>query len=95
MVLNEEKYELLSHPPISGNDGQDLPMTGFEYFTSSGLQITPVDSVTVRDLGVTVCSDLPVQLIFCFHWPETMELSPLSRKISAKFKIRQGCSRQN
>ena len=56
MVLNEEKYELLSHRPSSGNDGQDLPMTGVEYITSSGLQITPVDSV--RDLGVTVCSDL-------------------------------------
>ena len=56
MVLNEEKYELLSHRHNPGKDCQPLPMTGTEYITTSGTTITPSDSV--RDLGITVCSDL-------------------------------------
>ena len=56
MVLNEEKYELLSHRQSRGQNEQLLPMTGVYYTTTAGSQILP--SEAVRDLGVTVTSDL-------------------------------------
>ena len=56
MVLNEEKYVLLTHRHNPSSTINTFPMVGIEYTTSGGTQISP--SEHVRDLGITVSSDL-------------------------------------
>ena len=56
MVLNEDKYVLLSHHHSQNSQMNLFPMAGIEYTTSGGAQISP--SEYVRDLGIKVSSDL-------------------------------------
>ena len=58
MVLHEDKYELLCHSIRKSNLLPQLPFSKqyFEYNTTKGTSITPCD--LVRDLGVTISSDL-------------------------------------
>ena len=56
MVLNEDKYVLLTHKHNPNSHMNLFPMTGIEYTTSGGTKISPSDHV--RDLGIKVSSDL-------------------------------------
>ena len=56
MVLNENKYVLLTHKHNTNSSMDLFPMAGIEYTTSGGAQISPSDHV--RDLGIKVSSDL-------------------------------------
>ena len=56
MVLNEDKYVLLTHKHNPNSHMNLFPMTGIEYTTSGGAKISPSDHV--RDLGIKVSSDL-------------------------------------
>ena len=58
MVLHEDKFELLCHTTKKSNPFQELPFSNqfFEYETTSGTIITPVD--TVKDLGIHITTNL-------------------------------------
>ena len=58
MLLHQDKFELMNHPAGQRNHLQELPFQNefFEYSTAEGSTLSP--QPTVKDLGVTICSDL-------------------------------------
>ena len=58
MVLNEDKFELLTHSLTKTNPLKELPFSNqfFEYSTESGTEIPPSD--LVQDLGINITTNL-------------------------------------
>ena len=58
MLLHQDKFELMNHPAGQRNLLQELPFQNefLEYSTAKGSTLSP--QPTVKDLGVTICSDL-------------------------------------